>query len=142
MSIQIRPYVPEDYPMLASWWSAHKWEAVPEAILPGLGVVAYHREKAGETEAFPLCAAFLYMSNSNGVCWMEWLVSNPKAQGMETIRAINAVVTFMEQEAKRLGYGVMLTACRQESLGRIYQKIGFQVTDRNVTHMIKIIGGE
>lgn len=140
--IQLRPYVPADYQMLSEWWKGHNWNAVPEGILPGLGVIAFHREREGQHEDFPLCAAFLYMSNSNGVCWMEWLVSNPRAQGMETIRAINAVVNFLGEEAARLGYGVMLTACRQESLVRIYEKTGFQVTDKGVTHMLKIIGGQ
>ena len=142
MSIQIRPYVPEDYPMLSEWWRGHKWEAVPEAILPGLGVIAYSTEHDGKKEDFPLCSAFLYMSNSNGVSWMEWLVVNPRAKGMEAIKSINVVVGFLGEEAGRLGYGVMLTACRQQSLARIYEKSGFQVTDNNVTHMLKIIGGK
>ena len=122
--------------MLATWWKGHAWEAVPAGILPALGVVATRQD------GFPLCAAFLYMSNSNGVCWMEWLVSNPEVKGLEIIRGINAIVGFLAEEGKRLGYGVMLTACRQESLVRVYERAGFEVTDQKVTHMLKIIGGQ
>lgn len=142
MSIQIRPYSPEDYPMLVTWWEGHRWPAIPQAVLPKLGAIAFHHDRGAQHEDFPLCAAFLYMDNSVGVCWMEWLVSNPRGQGMETIRGINAVIGFLEEEAKRLGYGVMITSCRQESLTRIYERSGFNITDKCVTHMLKIIGGK
>jgi hypothetical protein len=132
--IQIRPYAPEDYQTIAAWWKGHCWEAVPAAILPKLGVVA-------ESDGHGLCAAFLYMDNSVGVSWMEWLVSNPEAGGMEVVRGLRATIDFLTAEALRLGYGVTMTSCRQSSLVKLYEKAGFGVTDTGVTHLVKINGG-
>jgi hypothetical protein len=139
--ITLKEYSPEDYPMLAAWWAGHRWQAVPESVLPKLGVVATYSNREAQHEDVPLCAAFLYMDNSVGVCWLEWLVSNPNGSPMEVLRAIRAVIEFMEERAKELGYGVMLTACRQASLVKIYERAGFAKTDEGVTHMLKVIGG-
>jgi|SRR5215217_1765151 len=133
MSLQIRPYVAEDYETLASWWKSHGWEPVRADILPRLGVVA-------ELDGKAIGAAFLYMDNSVGVCWMEWLVTAPQA-GLTGIRAIRAITDFLSAEAKRRDYGVMITSCRQEALVRVYEKAGFIKTDVGVTHLIKITGG-
>lgn len=119
--------------MLAEWWAAHGWNAVPEAVLPKLGIVAF-------TEAGPVAACFLYMDNSVGVSMLEWLVSSPKAAGIDVMRAIKAQVAFMTARARDLGYGVMLTSCRQASLVRIYESAGFSKTDEGVTHLLKLTG--
>lgn len=142
MSIQIRPYAPEDHEMLATWWKGHGWDVVPAAILPKLGAVAFYSNRVDQHEDLPVVAAFLYMDNSVGVCWLEWLVSNPQAPKLHVLRAIDAVIGFLTEEAKRLDYGVMITTCRQESLVRFYEKAGFQVTDKGVTHLIKSTGGK
>jgi len=121
-----------DYELLTSWWKGHGWDAVPAAILPKLGVVS---KEDGE----PVAAAFLYMDNSVGVCWMEWFVANPAASGKAVIRAHRLICAFLKEEALRMDYGVMLTSCKQDSLVRLYERNGFQKTDSGVTHLIKIL---
>ncbi len=131
--ITLRPIeLEKDYPTLASWWKGHGWMALPEGALKTLGVIC-------EVDGVETCAAFLLMSNSTGVAMLEWMVTNPEAKAKACFRAIPAVTAFIEQEAARMKYGVLLTACRQESLVRMYERCGFQVTDRNVTHMIKVL---
>lgn len=133
--ILLREYTPEDYPVLAEWWKLHGWAAIPANILPKLGAVAVKGD-------VPLCAAFLYMDNSVGVCWLEWLVSNPKASPFEVMKGVRELMGFLEAQASVLGYGVMLTTCRQASLVRLYESAGFAKTDEGVTHLLKIIGGQ
>jgi hypothetical protein len=132
--ITLREYKPEDYAMVASWWAAHKWAPVPPAVLPKLGVIA-------EREGGAVAALWLYMDNSVGVCWAEWLVSAPDAAPLDVYRSIGAMLGGLEAAAKSLGYGVMLTACRQAALVRTYERAGFQRTDEGVTHLLKHIGG-
>jgi len=122
-----------DYPMLAGWWRMHEWPALPAAILPKLGIVVEH---AGE----PVCAAFLYMDNSVGVCMMEWLTTNPEAPLKQIPTAIRVLIDFLGQRASEMGYGIMLTTCRQAALARVFQKNGFEQTDDSVIHLVKMLG--
>lgn len=131
--MKLRIYTPEDHPMLAQWWEGHGWPVLSPAILPKLGVIAANAE--GEDVA----AGFAYMDNSVGVAMLEWVVTNPKASPMQSLRGINAVVEFLKAEVKELGYGVMLTSCRQPSLVKVYERHGFAKTDEGVTHLLTIL---
>lgn len=122
----------KDYDMLVAWWKGHGWTALPKAALNTLGVIC-------AVDGVDTCAAFLLMSNSTGVAMLEWLVTNPEANVRAAYLAIPTVTAFIEGEAARNNYGVLLTACRQPSLVRMYERSGFQVTDTGVTHMIKIL---
>lgn len=128
--IQYREYTPEDYPTLLAWWEGHKWEGVPAAVLPKLGVIV-------EVDGRPVVAGFLYMDNSVGVSMLEWVVSNPAISGLSIVRGIRALVIFMTDRARELDYGVMLTSCRQPSLARVYEANGFTKTDTGITHLLK-----
>jgi hypothetical protein len=121
-----------DYDMLVSWWKGHGWEPLPKGAVNTLGVIC-------AVDGVDTCAAFLLMSNTNGVAMLEWLVTNPEANVRAAYLAIPTVTAFIEGEAARMNYGVLLTACRQPSLVRMYERCGFTVTDTNVTHMIKIL---
>lgn len=128
----IRMYSSSDYPMLAQWWVTHGWNPVPEPILPKLGIV-YEDDDNQE----PIAACWLYMDNSVGVSMLEWLVTRPGLPGMQVIRSIKHMTKFMELEAKRMNYSVMLTTCKQHSLARLHEKNGFTKTDETMIHLIK-----
>jgi hypothetical protein len=130
--MKLRLYIPEDHATLAQWWEGHGWPVVSAAILPQLGVIA-------EGDIGDVAAGFAYMDNSVGVAMLEWVVTNPKASPMQSLRGINAVVDFLKTEVKTLGYGVMLTSCRQQSLVKVYERAGFAKTDENVTHLLTIL---
>lgn len=131
--IQVRIIDSEaDYPVLCEWWKAHGWPEVPAAILPKLGVVAVK-------EDVRVAAAFLYMDNSVGVSMLEWLVTNPWANGRDALQGIGAVIGFLTERALEMDYGVMLTSCRQPGLARIFEKHGFTKTDVSMTHLVRTL---
>lgn len=118
----------EDYPMLASWWQGHGWQAVPQRVLPPLGII--YADKA---------AGWLYMDNGGtGVAMMEWLVTNPEAKPLDAARALRKVVAFLKDEAKRMEYPIILTTCRQPSLARLLGREGFEVSDTEMIHLIGV----
>lgn len=118
----------DDYPMLSSWWNGHGWPAVPQRILPPLGVI--YKDTA---------AGWLYMDNGGtGVAMMEWLVANPKAKPLEAAKAIQKVVEFLKLEAKRMDYPIILTTCRQPSLSKLLGRLGFQQTDTDMIHLLGV----
>jgi len=128
--MNLREYTPEDHPMLTTWWKAHGFPQLPQAILPKFGLIAEHEGKA-------VVAAWLYMDNSVGVCMLEWLTTNPETPAKFVPTAIRVLVDFMWERANAMDYGVMLTTCRQPALARIYEKNGFQRTDDGVIHLLR-----
>jgi len=125
--MNIRLTDPKDYAVISQWWVGHGWPMVPEQALPKIGCVVLDADLSG------IAAAWLYMDNSVGVCWMDWLVTNPKASPLKSVRAISRIVTFLKQVGLDNDYGVMLTACRQDGLVSLYERNGFTKTDEGVT---------
>ena len=124
----LRVWTPADYPMLERWWQGHGWPAVPQRVLPPLGVI--YKDTA---------AGWLYMDNGGtGVAMMEWLVTDPAAPPRDAVRALLAVVEFLKTEARRMDYPIILTTCRQPALERFLVKAGFQTTDREMIHLLGV----
>lgn len=128
----IRHYTPEDYPTVAEWWKGHDWPPVPEQVLPKPGIIA-------ERDGVPLGAVWLYMSNSNGVAMMEWLVVKPDIPGRQALAIIKALVEGVEIEARCGDYGVIFTSCKQPALAKIIERCGFVETDKQMIHLLKIL---
>ena len=76
------------------------------------------------------------MDNTVGVAMLEWLVTDPEAPARKSAVALARLVEFAKEEAKALGYAVILTTCRQESLAKLLTRSGFETTDRNMIHLI------
>jgi hypothetical protein len=124
-----------DYATVESWWKQHGWAAVPQPMLPKLGVIAFYDGENKQDAA----AAWLYMDNSSPVCMLEWMVTNPAISGTKTVRALKHLSQFLTSEAKHNDYAVMLTTCKQESLAKFYEKQGFQRTDDAMLHLLKTL---
>jgi hypothetical protein len=121
------------YETLTEWWKGHGWNPVALSVLPKCGV------RIEDDDGTPLAAAFFYMENSGvGVGWMEWTVTNPSITPKKAYFAITMLTQAVREVALALDYGVVLTTARQESLVKVLCRNGFEVTDRNVTHMITL----
>lgn len=125
---QLRMVSADDYTMFKTWWEGHGWPAVPQRVLPPLGVVM------GD------CAAgWLYMDNGGtGVAMMEWLVTNPDAPMLIAARSLTKVIEFLKAEAKRMEYPIILSTCRQPGLARLLNRAGFQTTDTEMIHLLGV----
>jgi hypothetical protein len=137
--MKVRPVnLDEDYDTLALWWESHGWQAVPRKFLPALGVMV--ESDAGDK----LAAGFVHMCNSSPVCWLEWVVANPRNRPTVSLLALKAVVGAAKDAVASLndgvhGYGPMLTTCRQPALARFYESMGFKRTDENVMHLVCMV---
>ena len=124
----LRTWGKEDYPTLVTWWEGHGWPAVPERILPPLGVI-FGDQAAG----------WLYMDNGGtGGAVMGGVGTNPALSPLKAARALKTVVGFLKSEAKRMDYPIILTTCRQESLMRFLEREGFHATDRGMIHLLGV----
>jgi len=116
------------YATLCSWWRGHGWVVVDRAALPDCGVIASVGER-------PVAAVFVYRDHSCRFGMLELLVTNPQNGARESLKAVEAVVARGRAEAKRRGVWFLFTACRQRSLARVYEGVGFTRTDEGVTHL-------
>lgn len=122
-----------DYEVIRHWWPAHKWPEVPKAALVGtLGLVA---EEGGKL----LAASWVYTAGSGLFAWMEFTVDDPTGSAFKRAMAIDRLTDFAVQECERRGYNVLMTTCRQKALGRLYERHGFQKTDEDVSHFLKVL---
>lgn len=128
--ISARPfYFAKDYDMLCSWWKSHGWDAVPAAFLPAVGIVITDGEK-------DLAAGFLKMETTTPIGMLEWSVTNPENAGRESIKALAELMESAKVAAKAMGRTVLFTYCKQPSLARLYEKAGFQTTDKEMIHLV------
>lgn len=130
--ITVRPYVPEDYDQVSSWFARRGSACPPAAILPRLGCVA-------ELDGEPAAAAWLYMDNSIGVCFLEWLVTAPSQTIMESRDAVRHLLQFLSGHAKDLDYSVMFASILRDSMVRLAEAEGFQQGGVGYTHLYKTL---
>lgn len=64
------------------------------------------------------------MDNSVGVCFLEWVATNPTAKKKEAMLAMKYMIEFMGIRAKELDYGMMLTSA-SENIVKAYKFCGF-----------------
>jgi hypothetical protein len=108
---------PADLELAATWAEEHGAPFVP-AILPRLGVVAVDEDG-------PVAMCWLHMDNSVGVCWPEMPVSKPGLGVQAARHAFAAIMGFLEEEARRLDYGVMICHTNP-AIARILKRLGFE----------------
>jgi hypothetical protein len=131
--ITVRPFNREtDYELFVQWWIGHDFSPVPLEVLPALGIVAEHHGKLA-------AAAWLYLDSSTPVGMLEWIVTNPTNNPKISAIAITHVIQALRFSAMENGHTVILSSCRQESLARLMERLGFQETDKNVTHLVSIL---
>lgn len=92
-------YSPDDYPTIEAWWRGHDGEPVPEEWLPTLCAFAVDPAD-GRKVAFMA----LYMDNSVGVCFPNWLVTDPANTVAQSRRGFAAVDRYLRAQAHDEGY--------------------------------------
>lgn len=132
--ITIRPYVPcVDRQEIERWYAARESYPPPEAILPKLGCIAQNED------GVPLAAAWVYLDNSVGVCFLEWLVTAPGQTTDEAANAVWHILEFLGEDAKRMGYTIMLASASRTSLAAAAACCGFTVSGGGYHHLYKVL---
>lgn len=121
----MRHYKPSDYPMLCEWWNAQNFPPPPGSILPASGYICKE-----------MAAAFLYLTNSP-IAWVEWVVADPKAEKKNRNIAIDAIIAFVCEQAKKAGAKTIFTSSNLFPYMKRLERHGFVVGDRKVTQLFK-----
>ncbi len=134
MDLKIRLLNEEDYSLLEKWWKAWGWPAVSKDILPDNGTGGIMVEHEGK----PMAAGFIYWSNS-GLCWFDWVVSDPKGNKRVRPFAVKFLIEAAEQMVKDVGKKCIMSISRSNSLLKIHKKLGWHVDEKPSYEMIKRI---
>lgn len=135
MDIRIAKHT--DYETLKDWWGFWRFPAPSIPSLPQYeqgyfnGLIASHNGK-------DLAAGFLYETNS-AMCWIEYVVTNPKTSSKEREEAILKVLEELSLSARELGYLAIFSSLKNENLINKYKKIGFIEGTKGTTELIKIL---
>lgn len=135
MDIRIAKHI--DYEMLKGWWSFWRFPAPPIPFLPRYeedsfnGLIISNNGK-------DLAAGFLYETNSK-MCWLEYIVTNPDTKAEERDDAIAVLLNELSVSAKHLGYDVIFSSIKSESLISKYVKSGFIEGSKGTSELIKIL---
>jgi hypothetical protein len=121
----LRRYTNFDYQTIKGWSDARGSVLIPQEYLPLTGFV--HEGH---------CAGFLYKTDTP-VAILEWVFSNPASNSTERNTAMNELINGLVAEAKKLGFKMVFTFAEHKKLIERYQSLGFQVTDKEMTHMMR-----
>lgn len=140
MKFNVRVLEYEDYATLCEWWDFWRFPAPSEYFLPSDEKDnCYTGIMIEDGEGNDCCAGFIYMTNSR-VCWMEYIVSNPKIKGKPKRRKmLERLIDELSKYAKSLGYYWIFTTLKNESLINHYKSQGFIEGTKGSTEMVKRI---
>ena len=107
MELKARTLLEQDYSMLEEWWKAWGWPPVSKDVLPDNGtggVMIEYKDK-------PIVAGFIYWSNS-GMCWFDWVVSDPDGNKRARPLAVKFLIQTVEQMVKNAGKKCIMSISR------------------------------
>jgi hypothetical protein len=134
MELKARILLEQDYSMLEEWWKAWGWPPVSKDVLPDDGTGGVMIEYKNK----PIVAGFIYWSNS-GMCWFDWVISDPEGSKRARPLAIKFLIQTVEQMVKNAGKKCIMSISRSNSLLKIHKKLGWMVDETPSHEMIKII---
>ena len=115
----------KDWEEISHWYRGHGWDQMDPLILPELGFVVPG-----------YACAWLYQSDSL-ICWLEWLVTNPKADKKKNFQALEKIYDEAILRSKELGFTTIFSSFNHKSLIRLAEKKGFKVTENNMTNLVR-----
>lgn len=122
----IRMVEPKDEAIVHEWWEKRGWPKMPFSTLPPTGYI--YENKA---------ALWVYITNSP-IILVEWLVTNPEAEGRgEALEElISQVCAFYEA----LGAKQAWTMSNVPQLKKRLLNTGYRVTDEGLSVYLKTLG--
>jgi len=91
-----------------------------------------------EKNGRPICAGFLYMTNSDAVL-LEWIVSDPEYRDKDRKDAIKLLISSAENLCKNLGKVHMFSIGRNKHLINTHKELGWTVDESPSHELIKNI---
>lgn len=126
MRIEIVKYKPHHYELIGGWWDAREFPAPPKELLPRRGAVI-------EIDDEPICAGFITFTDANCAVICH-LVSNPKASGLKRNDALDYLLSYLIDTARRFSYKAVFASASNDlpKLMERFAKHELFLTDKNI----------
>jgi hypothetical protein len=134
--MHIRPWDRDsDYDTLVKWWNDWEFGVVPKECLPPSGIIV-------EDDGTPVCAGGLYVGEGTQFGFMEWIVTDKKADQRVVHRALKACIDSIMELAKDRGIKLVYTATREKALHKRYEKYHqMTLTESDVKTFLRDLDG-
>jgi len=134
--MRIRPWDRDsDYDTLVRWWNDWEFGVVPKECLPPAGIIV-------EQDGMPVCAGGLYIGEGTQFGFMEWIVTDKKADQRVAHRALKECIDSIMQLAKDRGIKLVYTATKEQALHKRYQKYHqMMLTESDVKTFLRDLDG-
>lgn len=124
-----------DYAILVEWWKQWEFGVVPKECLPPAGIIV---ENDGEA----VCAGGLYIGEGTQFGFMEWIVTDKKADQRLVHKSLKECIDSIMLMAKNKGIKLVYTATKEQALHKRYQKYHQMVlTESNVKTFLRDLDG-
>ena len=121
-----RNHTIDDYSIFCQWWKDWGWPEVPYEFLPVNSIVICDDK--------PLCAVFLYKTDTP-IVWMENYISSKSIKDRNG--AMDMLFQSAQEKVKSMGFSVIMSSVKHNSLARRLEKTGFIKADTGLTNYIK-----
>lgn len=116
--------------MVSKWLEKHSFPLPPKDYLPSVGFVV------NDT-----ACGFLYISNSK-LGWIEWVFADPLKSLEERQRALDTLFALLYLKAQEFEIEALFSSSSIPAYEAVLTRNGFKVTDKNVTHFVKLLKGD
>ena len=130
-AVGVRIWETTDIPMMAEWWTARDLPGPCADRMPPCGVIA---GPILGNAIIPHAAACLHLTTGGtGIAFLDWLAVAPHIHPAQAVRAVDAAIQFLQDQARHFDYGEIIAIMRDERLARLAEKRhGFTTTTRGV----------
>lgn len=113
-----------DWDTLAEFCEGHGFPLMPVAAYPATGFIVDD-----------LAIAWLYDTDSV-IGWLEWMIINPKRKRSGMV-ALSSIYDFALEKARENGMIALFSSLHHESLIKLSQAKGFEITDTSCTNVVR-----
>jgi hypothetical protein len=86
-----------------------------------------------------ICSASLYLSESGNIAFVEWVIMNPTSPKKLRVGSLPLLLTYISSYAIERGCKFLFTTTKSPQLIRRLKGMGFQVSDEQITNLIKVL---
>ena len=119
---------------VAGWFKHYAGADFPLDVMGDFGFMA----SVGDVDA---AAVFFFPVVGANWCVIGWPVGNPELDKADRGLALDTVLLHAQKYAKELGYKYATTWASHKTIEDRFIKHGYAIGDKNVSHMVKLLGG-
>jgi len=121
--------IEKDYNQISDWWTKQNWPSIPKEYLSEYAFMA-------QDNGVNIAITFVFTTNCP-MNIMEWTVGNPEVNWELRNKGIELIIEEACKWSKKNGAKQVLTMTGHKRFINKLEKSGFNITDKDVTHLMR-----